>query len=317
MSAGRAMQGMGWALLGPWLLASCSLFSPPPSVTGLEAMASARPVRVALLPMDCGPGVNSPELAEVLRVMFYGSFAALSFEDVELVAVDRLLDTSRVVDPLEAGRRLGCDAVIVGTVTRYSVFYAGVYSQLSLGLTVRMLEVKTGRELLSIAHQAVSRSAGLPLDPISAATSLATTAWHLRSKTFLDTAGELCREIVAQIPPPRLSPTGGGSELRLAAAERAAREAPDDATAQLALAKLYLAAGRYQDAEARFGRIHELRPDSELVRQMLSQVRALAAQADAGIVQPDEPARGSSRDDTVNDGGEARRPPEPDALTLR
>jgi tetratricopeptide (TPR) repeat protein len=194
------------------VLPSCSWIDPEPTVHVTEALKKADPLTVAVLPMRADPDVADAETARAIRRVFYNHFAALAFQDVEMFRVDHVAAELkrggradlRKVPPEELGKLLGCDALIEGEITRHSQVYAAVYSQFAVGLKITMRDVKTGAVLLTAEHEVVSRKGGVPLSPVGAATELVTNAWHLRQKTFVDTTGDLCRQIVSRIPEPAI-----------------------------------------------------------------------------------------------------------------
>jgi tetratricopeptide (TPR) repeat protein len=189
---------------------SCSWFSQKPTVTVAKEYAKTAPIRVAVLPMVCEEGVGNEETASTIRRIFYNQFAALAYQDVELFQVDHVLGELKRADGAEAppvpirklADALNCDAVIRGTVTRCGRIYAAVYSQYAVGLRVVMVDVRSGKELVQISHSRVSRTGGVPLDPLGVAVQAGHSAWHLREKTFLITANDLCSDIVKSLPQP-------------------------------------------------------------------------------------------------------------------
>ena len=88
---------------------------------------------------------DNPELvAEKMRRAFFGQFSQLEFDHVKLSRVDRILKSAeldswekiRSVSAQHLGELLGAEAFVFGQVTHFDYYYAFLYSQLAVGLSL-------------------------------------------------------------------------------------------------------------------------------------------------------------------------------------
>lgn len=120
------------------------------SLVGEGRIEGSRPFFSSLT----GRKEDHPELlAEKMRRSFFGQFAQLEFDHVKLSRVDRILKREGLdswekissLPPQHLGELLGADALIFGQVTHFDYYYAFLYSQLAAGLSLEMLDAKSGK----------------------------------------------------------------------------------------------------------------------------------------------------------------------------
>ncbi len=154
LRAGTALC-LGLALA--WLLAACS--TPAPRVVKNDALwAKARVVAVAPLAnltTHYKAGLIAAELAAaelraLKRFEVIGPQAVVSRLNLDELAVNDGLDLSR---PAELGRRLGANTLLTGTVNEFRYLY-GLYDQPTVGLTLRLVDLKTGQVVWEAVHSA-------------------------------------------------------------------------------------------------------------------------------------------------------------------
>ena len=99
---------------------------------------------------------NLPEvIGERMRRAFFGQFAQLEFDHVKISRIDRTLrkegldtwDSMKSVPPQHWGELLGAEAVVIGEVTHFDYYYAFLYSQLAVGLSLEMVDTRTGETI--------------------------------------------------------------------------------------------------------------------------------------------------------------------------
>ncbi len=202
------------------------------------ALKKNPPRRVAILPFrsSIGPGRiegsgslyriltgngndEATKMAKRMREAFYGQFAQLEFEELKMTRVDRILaekglgswEEIRALPPRRLGEILGADALIYGEVTQFDYYYAFLYAQLAAGLSIEMVDARSG-EVLWRAHDARRDHAiRISIDPVGLGVGLFQIAFHLRPISMMRAMDEACRELVATIPPPQFllkSPEG-------------------------------------------------------------------------------------------------------------
>jgi hypothetical protein len=150
-------------------------------------------------------------LAEKMRRSFFGQFAQLEFDHVKLSRVDGVLkregldswEKIRSLPPHLLGELLGADALVFGQVTRFDYYYAFLYSQLAAGLSMEMLDAKSGEILWKVQDARRDHTVRVVLDPISLAVGLFQIGFSLRPINMTRAMDEISRELVGTIPPPQ------------------------------------------------------------------------------------------------------------------
>ena len=168
----------------------------------------AAPRSVAILPFTNQTAM--PELGPMVREGLYGHFSHRRFQDVELSRVDQVLaedqDLARDAFTPERlqrlGARMGCDAVISGTVTEFERLYMGIYSQMSIGADITIYSTHDGSRLWSDRYVARLQDGSLPLTPLGIPLSSARAGWNLRDSQIVRTVDELTRYLADRIPGP-------------------------------------------------------------------------------------------------------------------
>lgn len=133
-------------------------------------------LKIAILPVE-----GKQEEAKFLRSAFHASFMDSGLNIVERFIVDGALEKKSWNDPekfleippQKLGETLGADALLYCKVTRWSKFYAILYSSLTVGLELKLVDARTG-ELLWANEQVDREFEGLfkiPFGILSAAIS--------------------------------------------------------------------------------------------------------------------------------------------------
>ena len=170
--------------------------------------AGSAPRTIAVLPF--ADQVGAPELGRMVREGLYGHLSHRPFRDVEPSLVDRALKGMEIpaADQLtpeilqDLGSRLGCDAVVVGTLTEFERLYMGIYSQLSVGASIVIYDTLDGQRLWSDRYVARLQDGSLPLTPLGIPLSGARTGWNLRESQIARAVDELTRHLADRIPGP-------------------------------------------------------------------------------------------------------------------
>jgi hypothetical protein len=154
---------------------------------------------------------SQPEsVGERMRRAFFGQFAQLEFDHVKISRIDRTLQREGLntwekmeTFPLQSlGELLGADAVIVGQVTHFDYYYAFLYSQLAVGLSLEMRDTKTGEILWRVHDARRDHTVRIVYDPIALAVGLFQVGFSMRPINMMRAMDEICRELVGTIPPP-------------------------------------------------------------------------------------------------------------------
>jgi len=154
---------------------------------------------------------DHPELlGEKMRRSFFGQFAQLEFDHVKLSRVDRILkregldswEKIKSLPPQHLGELLGADALVFGQVTHFDYYYAFLYSQLAAGLSLEMVDARSGETLWKVQDARRDHSVRVAWDPIGLAVGLFQIGFSLRAINMMRAMDEISRELVGTIPPP-------------------------------------------------------------------------------------------------------------------
>ena len=175
------------------------------------ALAEASPTSVAVLPFTQVQG--EPSGAEVVRRSVYNHLSSKKFQDLELYRVDATLRSGGfasaaaldAASPQALAQLLGVEAVVYGEVTNYSRTSLGVYSQVVVGLKLRMLDGRGSQVLWEAEHTSRSHGGGPALDPIGVAMQVIGAALNMQQVQLLRGADDVSRKLVATLPGPTLS----------------------------------------------------------------------------------------------------------------
>ncbi|MCP4268089.1 MAG: hypothetical protein GY777_21375 [Candidatus Brocadiaceae bacterium] len=146
--------------------------------------------------------------ANRLRRFFFGHFAAREFVDIELMYVDKMLQSLKILTPNELynvpaqklGGLLGADALIYGKVTEYKNSYYALYKQIRVGLSIKCISTKDGSILFEgeqVRHDNDVRVATNPLDFVIASFQ---NSMSMRDVYAARASEEVVRELVLRIP---------------------------------------------------------------------------------------------------------------------
>ena len=163
-----------------------------------------QPLSVAILPFD--NQTKETEAAQLLRRLFYNNFSSLAYKDIELATIDKKLahfEPAGVFDSADItkiGQNLKADAVIIGRVTKFETLYAGLYSSFSVAFEMKMIATDNNELLWSVKHSETKRNSKIPLTPIGAIISAASTAMDLSRYNMINTSNKLCQVSIDTIP---------------------------------------------------------------------------------------------------------------------
>ncbi len=175
------------------------------------AYGQTPPKCVAILPLvpDTDGDANDDvtlEQAENVRRALYSHLAPHGKRDIELSRVDAVVDRFPIDrrNTPEAYRRigkaLGCDSLLVGTVTRYGSTFFGIYSRVAVGAEVQLIRAKDGEVLWEGKHMAQSHGGSFPLSPVGAALGVFEAATNMQGEQLIRVANDLARRLAYTIP---------------------------------------------------------------------------------------------------------------------
>jgi hypothetical protein len=150
------------------------------------------------------------DVGERMRRAFFGQFAQLEFDHVKISRIDRALrkegldtwEKMKSLSPQRWGEILGADAVVSGEVTHFDYYYAFLYSQLAVGLSLEMVDTRTGETLWKVNDARRDHTIRIVYDPIALVVGLFQVGFSMRPINMMRAMDEICRELVGTIPPP-------------------------------------------------------------------------------------------------------------------
>jgi hypothetical protein len=174
-------------------------------------MAGHMPRTIAVLPFL--NSTKSQEGSEAVRRGFYNHFSSLPFTDMQLHRTDYLLRKAGLEDPAiinskspqELGKILNVDAVVYGTISNFDKLFAVLYSNVSVGAEIRMMDTQTGKMLWAGQHVAYIHEGGISTSPIGIVATIIATAMNVRDIQLLRACDDLFRDMVKTIPTPTLA----------------------------------------------------------------------------------------------------------------
>jgi hypothetical protein len=167
------------------------------------------PRSIAVLPFGNQTEVEGVE--DFVRVTFYSHLSAHPYKDIELQLVDQKLRRSKITDyeklrktsVKNLGRILGCDAVVFGEVIEFEKIFAGIYSQMAVGLSFSIWDTRTGREIWVDEHIERHHEGGIPLTLTDIPLITLRSGMVLREDAKIQAVDELSRLLTSRIPVPK------------------------------------------------------------------------------------------------------------------
>ena len=178
---------------------------------------SKLPKKVAILPFKNLTG--NKEAFDILRKSFYNHFSSLKYKDKELFEVDSDLAESNITidqiysvkssEPKEEiykrlGNILGVDGLIFAEITSFKKTFAIVYSQVAVGLSVRMVRVSDGKIIWKAEDIAKTHDGGVAIEPIGLAFGLVRASMNMKEIQLFRVSDDLSRMLVKTIPEPEV-----------------------------------------------------------------------------------------------------------------
>ena len=172
------------------------------------------PKSIAVLPFANLTEVDG--INDFVRMTFSSHLSVLPYDDMELHVIDKILVEHRLTSYKKLrrtrikklGRLLGCDAVVFGEVTKFERIFAGIYSQLAVGLKIKVWDTRTGRMIWTDEDIKRSHEGGLPLTLTDIPMITLKAGLNLRDAIKIRSVDELSRDLTSRIPVPRFTPYG-------------------------------------------------------------------------------------------------------------
>lgn len=150
-------------------------------------------------------------IAERMRRAFLGQLAQLEIDLLRLSEVDHLLkkeglaswEKMHSISPAQLGNILGAEALIFGQVTHFDYYYGFLYAQLAVGLSMEMVEAKSGEVIWRVRDARRDHTVRVVFDPLGLIVGLFQVGFALRPINMMRAMDEICREVVGTFPLPK------------------------------------------------------------------------------------------------------------------
>lgn len=167
-----------------------------------------RPPTTVILPFE--NLTPEKDLGHFVRESFYRHFSAKNYYDFELNEVDHILEIQgktssqqwKDLSPGNLGALFHADLLFYGKVMEYKKYFAGIYSQIALEVSVEMVECKTGEGVWRKTLIKRSHDGGVPLTLFDVLSASVRSGYHLRKEETVALVDQAIREIVEEIPNP-------------------------------------------------------------------------------------------------------------------
>ncbi len=188
-------------------ISSCNYyqeFSQPEITTSLTPKKS--PIRsIAILPFN--NQTDNEEISTILREAVFRNLSLKGYDLVKLKQIDHKLKMAsyhteelNTIGNYQLGRILEADALIYGTVTKCSKLFSVIYSRITIGAELELVDTFDSKTIWKANHEELTHSGIPPISPFSIPEKIIESSINVRDKVIGDTADKLAEKIVKGIP---------------------------------------------------------------------------------------------------------------------
>ena len=165
-----------------------------------KSFTSEPPKCLGVMPI----GVSSKEFSstDLFRKSLHANLAPTGISLIPLQQIDKLYsaDLNSADNQRNISQSSGCDTLISGEITESKRRYFGVYSDISLGATLKITRISSGEIIWTAKHTAVMRDGGLPLNPLGIIGGSISAGMNIREEQVVRNTNDLARRLVTAIP---------------------------------------------------------------------------------------------------------------------
>ena len=189
------------------VLSSCNYFQEfsKPEITTLSSSKPDHIKTIAILPFE--NLTDNKEIPITLRKSIFSNLSLKDYDLIKLKQIDQRLYMASYhtrdigkTGHYKLGKLLNADALIYGTVTKCSKLFGVVYSCVSIGAEMEMIEVSNSKTIWKATHVEATHSGTPPFSPFSIPEKIIDSTINIRGKVINDTADRLARKFVEGIP---------------------------------------------------------------------------------------------------------------------
>lgn len=176
-----------------------------PHVKTLHTTERNKITTVAILPFANNSERKGSE--EVLRKCFFTNLSIKGYNLLKLEEIDERLKLASIdasnldkEDIYKIGRIVKADALIYGTVTKCYKKYFGLYSQVTFGAELKMVDARSFTIIWQADHTEKTHSDAIPVSPFNIPEAVIESSINVREKVFAETADRLVKKFLTSIP---------------------------------------------------------------------------------------------------------------------
>jgi len=165
-----------------------------------NSFASVPPKCLGVMPIGVANKDFSP--TDLFRKAVHANLAPTGITLIPLQQIDKLFrpDLKSLENQKNISLSSGCDTLISGEITERKSRFFGVYSDVTLGATLKITRASNGEIIWTAKHTAVMRDGGLPLNPLSIIGGSISAGMNIREEQVVRNTNDLARRLVTAIP---------------------------------------------------------------------------------------------------------------------
>jgi nucleoid-associated protein YgaU len=188
-------------------LSSCNYYQEfsLPEITTSMAPKESLIRTIAILPFK--NQTDNEEIPKILRDAVFRNLSIKGYELIRLKTIDQRLKMAsyhtteiNTMGNYKLGRILEADALMYGTVTKCSKLFSVVYSRITIGAELELVDTIDSKTIWKANHEEVTHSGTPPMSPFAIPEKIIASSINVRGKVIVDTADTLAEKIVRGIP---------------------------------------------------------------------------------------------------------------------
>lgn len=196
-----------FAVIVIFIMSSCNYYQEfsLPQVSTIFSPVQNNIHTIAILPFK--NLTDNEELPEILRKSLFASLIMKDYDLIKLRQIDKKLqeasyhiDDINKIEHSKLAEILNADGIIYGTATKCSKIYSVIYSRITIGAEVEMIDAKSSEVIWKVDHVELSHSGAPPFSPFSIPEKIILSSANVRDKVINDTAEKLAKKLVESMP---------------------------------------------------------------------------------------------------------------------
>lgn len=196
-----------YLLFAIFALSSCNYYQEfsQPKITILSPPRHKQIKTIAILPFK--NLTQNKEIPIILREAIFRNLSLKDYDLINLKQIDQILQMASYhktdlysLGNFKLGKIVNADALIYGTITKCSKLFYVVYSRVTIGAEMAMVDTSNSKILWKANHVELTHSGTPPLSPFNIPEKIIDSRINVRDKVIKDTADKLAKKLVKDIP---------------------------------------------------------------------------------------------------------------------